>query len=87
MSIKLKTHNEECYLDEDFHYSPDIVQEEELKHLIRKLWKKGYLHDDYGLANIIHYNNIKTGHIQKPWWFQGKDERQAGDLILFISQF
>ena len=87
ISIKLKTPHEECYLDEDFQYSPTMVQEDELKHLIRKLWKKGYLHDDYSLANIIRYNNVKPGHIKKPWWFQGNNKKQTKDLIRFISQF
>lgn len=85
ISILLKTSQEESYLDENFHYCPTMVQEEELKHLVRKLWKKGYLHDDYGLANLIYYGNYKPGHIETPWWFQGKNPKQARDLIRFIE--
>ncbi len=84
-SIVLRTYQEVEYLEDEFHCHLQMGEEETLKHLIRKLWRKGYLLDDYGLTHAHYYDEMKPGHIQKPWWFQAKDENQARDLIKFIS--
>jgi hypothetical protein len=85
VAIVISTHKEKECLYEGFHYPISPTSNEYIKAKIKKLWKKGYLLNDYGLTNLHHYNNYVCGCIEKPWWFQGENQKQGQDLIEFID--
>lgn len=93
ISISVRTNKEEVFLCEKIKMKHRTGEIEMLKHLIQKLWKKGYLLTDYGLACAHHYGKYETGCIQKPWWFlpypdelrEISPEIRTKDMINFIS--
>ncbi len=94
VSISVKTNKEEVFLCEKLPLRSRRPGHIELvRHLIKKLWKKGYLLNDYGLACAHHYGKYETGCIQKPWWFLPKPDvdrdispdTRTDDMVSFIS--
>lgn len=92
VSVSLRTSKEEVFLVEKIAFQNRRPgQIEMLRHLIKKLWKKGYLLSNYGLACAHHYGKYETGCIQKPWWFLPEtlesvnDKDRTDDMIRFIS--
>ena len=93
VSITLETKKEEVFICEnvDMKHRPGEV--ELLKQVIKKMWKKGYFFNDYGLACAHKYGKYEIGCIQKPWWFlpdRPGDEDESGEIrtqnmIRFIS--
>jgi len=89
VSINISTHSEDYILYDIFHskeISESPVSEENLKYNIKKLWRRGYLLDDYGLVNICYYNNYVKGCIKRPWWFQGDSQEQSVQLLRFLDE-
>lgn len=85
VSISIKTNKEEVFLCETFPLQNRRPGQIELiRYLIKKLWKKGYLLSDYGLACVYHYGKYETGCIQKPWWFLPKTSEITGEDILDV---
>lgn len=85
ISIHLKTHQEECCIEDKFPQHSCDHKDEDVESLIRKLWIKGYLLDELGLVSILYHDRMEKGCIRKPWWFQYKNHSQANDLLKFIS--
>jgi len=88
VSIYIKTEKEELFLSENIVMEHRPGEIELLKHLIKKLWKKGYLFNNYGLACAHYHGKYETGCIEKPWWFlqeNNQDLDRSRDMINFIS--
>lgn len=76
---KDKTIAEEMFLD-DF-----PVEKKNLQLCFEKVWRKGHLLNDFGLAKFKHHGEIDLDCVCLPWWIQGKNKNQTKNLIKFIS--
>ena len=67
---------EEFCINGDYHHF--------LENSLHRMWKKGYLLNDYGLGYYDKYNKIPENCIKSPWWFKSNDKKKSKDLIIYL---
>ena len=89
VSITIRTSKEEVFICENLNMKHRPGEVELLKQIIKKMWKKGYFFNNYGLACAHHHKKYELGCIQKPWWFlperEESGEVRTQNMIRFIS--